>query len=156
MPLQNRASMKWNYFYILSLPLASCLFSQKYVFTVEVLLKTAFSELRCKGYIRTEVLICILKRTQIISEYCRKEVHLVQKVDFLKPLKSLVLAFAHGHMYLCVSGPCTTVWTSFTVEVLSPTGIQQWIGWLCLCFFIFSNAWRWSMYVMYNWYNLGS
>lgn len=62
MPLQNRASMKWNYFLILSLPLASCLFSQKYVFTVEVLLKTAFAEFKCEGEIRTEVLICILKQ----------------------------------------------------------------------------------------------
>lgn len=80
------------------------------------------------GEIGTEILICILKGNNTdyqcvpVRSYCRKEVHLH---GFLKPQKSLVLAFAHKHMYLCISGLCTNVWTSVTIWLLSPTGIQQ-------------------------------
>lgn len=112
---------------ILSLPLASCLFSQKCVFPVEVLLKAACTEFKYRGEIWTEVLICILKGNNTdyqwvpVLSYCKEEVHL-DGFWSLRKASSL-----HLHTNICISGLCTDIWTSVTIEIFSPTGIQQWV-----------------------------
>lgn len=138
---------------ILSLPLASCLFSQKCIFPVETLLKTACIEFKCGGEIATEDLYPERKqhRISVSHQYFLTAERKSTCMAFLKPQKSLTLA--HKHTYLCISDPRVGFGS---IGTLSPSGIQQWVGLLWLCFFILSNAWRWSMYIMHDWYNLRS
>lgn len=140
---------------ILSLPLASCLFSQKCVFPVEVLLKAACTEFKYRGEIGTEVLICILKGNNTdyqwvpVLSYCKEEVHL-HGFWSLRKASSL-----HLHTNICISGLCTDIWTSVTRDLQSHWhSAMSKVVWLY--FFILSNAWRWCMCITHSWYNLGS
>lgn len=63
-PVGNRTT-----FLIFSLPLSSCLFSQKCVFPVEVLLKAVCSEFRYGGEIETKVLTFILKGSNTFYQW---------------------------------------------------------------------------------------